>query len=130
MVEKVVIDGDKGIQRMFGRLLESNLRDDLTEIMDDAAGLLQEEMKARAPVRTGNLRDNIIKEDPEVKPDEITLNVGPNKQAFYARFIELGTSKAPPHPFMRQAAKSKQAAVNERVATGIRNLIDREARKQ
>lgn len=128
MVGKVVID-DKEVRHMFARLLGSKLRPDLVEIMDEAGDLVQAEMKARAPVRTGNLRDNLIKEEPEVKADEIALNVGPNERAWYSRFIELGTSKQAPHPFMRQAAKAKEAAVNDHVAKGIAALIDREARK-
>jgi HK97 gp10 family phage protein len=125
----VVIDGDKEIQRMFARLLESELRDELTEIMDEAGEIVLAEVKQRAPVRTGKLRDNIVKEDPTVKADEITLNVGPNREGFYGYFLEAGTSKLAPHPWIRPAHKAAKPKVDRFVADEIAKLIDREARK-
>lgn len=58
-----------------------------------AARLLQEDMQARAPIRTGFLRRSIrfsVKFKPQDNKATLRIRVGPSSKAFYARFIERG----------------------------------------
>lgn len=58
-----------------------------------AARLLQEDMQARAPIRTGFLRRSIrfsVKFKPQDNKASLRIRVGPSSKAFYARFIERG----------------------------------------
>lgn len=59
-------------------------------------GKWADEMAAVVPVATGKLRDSIQ----QVEPGGITFG-----DAFYWRFLEYGTSKMAPQPFVRPAMK-------------------------
>jgi HK97 gp10 family phage protein len=61
-----------------------------------------EKAQANAPVRTGKLREEITYKL-EVQEDVVEGIVGVGKEAFYARFIEMGTSKMAARPFLRPA---------------------------
>lgn len=64
-------------------------------------------MKRRAPVDTGNLKKNIRTHDHGTKGDTVTFTVDVTRKAFYGKFLEFGTVKLVPKPFMRPAAESK-----------------------
>ncbi len=78
--------------------------------MDRACSFAAEQARANAPRRTGTLADNI---DYEVVPvrDNVEGRVGirggamsaSQGEAFYGRFIELGTKRQPARPFLRPA---------------------------
>ncbi|WP_252498705.1 MULTISPECIES: HK97-gp10 family putative phage morphogenesis protein [Bacillus] len=70
-----------------------------------------------------HIKDNITVSSPqETKDSEIFVSVGPNKKVAYrARFLEYGTSKMSPHPFIEKSvdtAEGKATDVMERIITG------------
>ena len=77
----------------------------------------------------GHLRDNIRVRRARAKTDGkivFTINTG---NAFWGYFLEFGTVKMPPHPFMRPAFDAtREAAVNvqiEELKTGIERVAKR-----
>lgn len=62
---------------------------------------LQRIAKRSAPVDTGNLRNSITRTTTS-RGDEITTEVGPTVN--YGRFVEYGTSRMRPQPYMMPAA--------------------------
>jgi HK97 gp10 family phage protein len=66
--------------------------------------------QANAPVRTGAMRDAITY-TLEVQENAVEGIVGVGKGAFYARFIELGTSKLAARPFLRPAVFENEAEI-------------------
>lgn len=65
------------------------------------------------PVKTGNLKDAIKKKVEEKFTHIVGTVYVDQAQAPYAKFLEFGTSKAAPRPFMRQARKISEDAVNK-----------------
>lgn len=76
--------------------------------MSEAAEEMAERIRARAPERTGMLASRIYVSLAPVGPGDQVLNVRSPVgwiviDVFYARYVEYGTSLAPPHPFVRPA---------------------------
>ena len=91
--------------------------EDLTERIDRAVGSLDEKVtagleiigeeivadaKAFAPVKTGRLRDSIGKR-------VAGLNLEVYADADYAAYVEYGTGRTSPHPFLRPALEANRA---------------------
>ncbi|TKI02765.1 HK97-gp10 family putative phage morphogenesis protein [Martelella alba] len=95
-----------------------------------AATVFKDEAVRRAPERTGKLKRNIVVltqrdkdgsivsgvhvrgTNPQTGNSDNKMKTGARNNAFYWRFVELGTSKMPPVPFIRPAydAKTEEAA--------------------
>jgi HK97 gp10 family phage protein len=65
------------------------------------------EARARANKKTGLLRRSIYTKDGGVVGPNIVFSVNLKRNAFYGKFLEFGTSKMHPYPWMRPAAESK-----------------------
>ena len=111
------------------------------------AKIIQAEIKARAPVDTGFLRDNIVISRTFNSNGE-TVKVGPNEDAFYARFLEFGYTlrtrktststsrsrsvyerrgtggKVTAKPFIEPAYLAKRAEVKEAITEAIKEAIN------
>lgn len=72
-------------------------------------------------VQPGFARDS-LRTITTVSPDRqrATALMGPRKKAFYATsFVEIGTSRAPPHPWLRPAFYSTQEAQKAALAAKL-----------
>ena len=69
-------------------------------VLEKTAGDVQGDAQALAPVDTGNLRSSISR-DVTRDADGITAEVGPT--ASYGAYVEFGTSRNPPQPYLRPA---------------------------
>ena len=81
----------------------------------------------------GALRDSIRVRGVNYRRGRLTGGIvagGSNKKSgvdtFYARFVEFGTVKMAPHPFLRAAAYGMTAEETEAFATYISGRLDRE----
>lgn len=75
-----------------------------------------EEMRATVPVESGKLRDSIR----QVEPGGITMG-----DAFYYRFLEYGTSRMAPRPFVRPAMKRIRTPARKDASKRAIDLISR-----
>lgn len=119
--------------------------------------VIQKSAKAKVPVKTGALRDNIIvvrKDKRRLRPGEEGVDVtvryrfktyvdsrGNRKKnrvgaqykvhgpLFYARFIEFGTSKMQAKPFLRPAYEEAKGALPEIFRKELTAAIDQAVRK-
>ena len=109
----------------------------LREATRAGANVLKEEVVeavrqvvSRAPVRRGKLRRNVVilsrrsrdggmesgvhirGVNPDTGNSDNTMKADNPRNAFYWRFVEMGTVNMPPHPFVRPAfdVRSEQAA--------------------
>ena len=99
------------------------------------AAVFQKEMRLRAPVRQderpmgskqrmpGYLKKHISRRGKPTADGGFEVQIAPLKSAFYARFLELGTSHQGATPFMRPTFDNKTAAAEEAFATAMRNDI-------
>lgn len=70
--------------------------------MDRAAAFAAEQARGNAPVRRGILKSDVT-HLVEAKGNIVTGLVGVKKRAYWAWFVELGTSKMAAQPFLRPA---------------------------
>ena len=93
----------------------------LREATRAGANVLKEEVVSRAPVRRGKLRRNVVVlsrrsrdggmesgvhirgVNPDTGNSDNTMKADNPRNAFYWRFVEMGTVNMPPHPFVRPA---------------------------
>lgn len=88
---------------------------ELQAVLHAATEPIAEAARSRAPVATGRLRESIeVSNEPEG-------SVGV-KMAWYGRFVEHGTVKAPAHPFLVPAAEAGKNVVADAVTAWLRSL--------
>ena len=129
------------------------LKRKLKVLGDEAAGVLekavlagakiiQEDASRRAPRRTGKLSRSIGIEVKEKARNKVSVDIGPRREAFYGKFVELGHAlvrgrrKAqkkvigyvPARPFLRPAFDTNVAAAKRAVADTLRAALGRVVR--
>ncbi|VYT92827.1 hypothetical protein [Metakosakonia massiliensis] len=127
--------------------LETLSRAQNNKVLRDAtragAEVLKEEVIARAPVRTGKLKKNVVVVtqksrrrgeissgihirgvNPQTGKSDNTMKAGNRRNAFYWRFVEMGTVNMPPHPFIRPAFDVCQDQATEVAMRRMNRAID------
>ncbi|MCU2437586.1 HK97 gp10 family phage protein [Enterobacter hormaechei subsp. xiangfangensis] len=127
--------------------LEALSRAENNKVLRDAtragAEVLKEEVIARAPVRTGKLKKNVVvvtqksrRRDeissgvhirgvnPRTGNSDNTMKAKNPRNAFYWRFVEMGTANMPPHPFVRPAFDVRQEQATEVAMRRMNQAID------
>ena len=87
--------------------LSKDLESVETESIQEICDMLVEKAQSKAPVDTGFLRDNIVVESVSAGKGVVT------SQADYSIYVEEGTSRQSPQPFMEPA---RLEAENEAIA--------------
>ncbi len=82
----------------------------LVQRMDAVGQFVTEQAKAKAPVKSGRLRNNITYEL-DAREDYVECRVGVRKKIFWAYFMEFGARKVPAHPFLRPAVWQNKATI-------------------
>lgn len=130
------LDGWAEIKQRFADLPDKMMKRVLTQAMREAANLIKDEAKMHCPVDTGALRDSIRTVARRGTPTRVVFNVVAGgeftaskqekygiKSPYYALFVERGTIKAPPHPFMRPAIEQGAQAAIDRVVMGVSDRL-------
>lgn len=90
------------------------------------ARVFLEEIKLRAPRRSGNLADSVLityDQEESVSGKTATYVVTFNKKAWYARLLEYGTSKMAAMPFIRPSYEAKKAEAGRAVVDKISEVV-------
>lgn len=127
--------------------LEALSRAENNKVLRDAtragAEVLKEEVIARAPVRTGKLKKNVVvitqrsRRRGEISSgihirgrnmrtgnSDNTMKANNPKNAFYWRFVEMGTVNMPPNPFIRPAFDVRQEQATAVAMRRMNQAID------
>ncbi|HDT5880956.1 TPA: HK97 gp10 family phage protein [Klebsiella pneumoniae subsp. pneumoniae] len=106
------------------------------------AEVLRQEVIDRAPEKTGKLKKNVVVTQKSRRRGEIssgvhirgvnprtgnsdnTMKASNKRNAFYWRFVELGTSTAPAHPFVRPAFDTRQEEAAQAAMNRMNKAID------
>jgi HK97 gp10 family phage protein len=91
----------------------------VTRGLQAEASATVEDAKSRAPVRSGALRDGIHTET--LSPT--SLKVSTDDKTTYAGFMEFGTSRISPRPFMTPASESAKARLPKTVGDAIKEAL-------
>lgn len=98
------------------------------------ARVIANEAKRLVPVDTGNLKKNIrtanLKPNqPGIQETAVGVRVKGKESPFYWTFLEFGTAKMAPKPFLRPAFESKKVEAAERIKEQLGKRLDAEAKK-
>ncbi|HCC2943788.1 MULTISPECIES: HK97-gp10 family putative phage morphogenesis protein [Klebsiella pneumoniae complex] len=107
------------------------------------AELLRQEVIDRAPEKTGKLKKNVVVVtqkshrrgeissgvhirgvNPRTGNSDNTMKASNKRNAFYWRFVELGTSTAPAHPFVRPAFDTRMEEAAQVAMQRMNQAID------
>lgn len=139
----IKIDGLKELGQAMRGLTEDVNKRIARAATGAAAQVIRKQAIQNAPVDTGNLKRNIIAK--RLPPAEtsltsehiVTVRQGKVtkkqkekglKDAFYGRFVEFGTVKAPAQPYLRPAFDSKKEEAVRAMTDRLKARIDREYR--
>ncbi|NWG09034.1 MAG: HK97 gp10 family phage protein [Nitrososphaerales archaeon] len=89
----------------------------LDEFKDEAARLIAQKARGKAPVRTGRLRDSI-----KVVGERVEV------QAVYGSYVEYGTGKMEARPFLRPAVRESMGDLRRILASEFQDMLRRESR--
>lgn len=107
------------------------------------ANVLKKQIVNNAPVSSGNLKKSIYVSTKASSSGFVTSSVDirgrkrPNKNKkpdgksypFYWRFVELGTSRMPPTPFIRPAYAAKEKEATELILSVFNKALDEALKK-
>lgn len=117
---------DKGEElRAKFKAMEADIRQNvLARAVAPAAAFVKEAIFARAPVETGLLASGIEIVPLAESADRYVLGIQMSREAFYWKFLEFGTKRMPPHPFIRAGFYSSRAQARNEMRDGIRDGVE------
>lgn len=132
----------KGVSQLRKKLtvtLPKRVEDATRKAMEKGADELVAMMKRLAPVDTGDLQMSIswtwgkapkgsvalAKSEPDSKGMRITVFAG-NREAFYARWQEFGTSEMPAKPFFFPSWRALRKRIRSRIVRDMKKAVQAE----
>lgn len=102
------------LERLENKALAESVR---AEALNKGAEILKEEVIKQAPKRFGELKKSI-----SITPEneKVVVHTG---DAFYAHFLEFGTTKMSAKPFMEPAFNAKKEEIQEAMAEVIKREL-------
>lgn len=113
-------------------------RNGLRAAVNAGAEVIRKDAVSRVPVDTGRLKKSIYKKQIREKSNNLqqTFFVGArngkkyrqaDKDAYYWRFLEFGTSKLPARPFLRPAFDARKNDAVDAIGRKLKERIDKYA---
>lgn len=102
-------------ERLFVEGLAQGLELRASKVLDETAENVRRSAKNRVPVRTGRLKSSIRTQQPEPLKRVVLADTHHNPSDSYAIFVEKGTSKMPPRPFLGSSVDDSQDSFFKKV---------------
>lgn len=112
-----------GIERLRDRLeqLPDEIKAGLRDAVREAAEAIRDDVRRQVPVDTGRLRSAV---GIDYRDEGLTARVGwSDPAAYYARFVEFGTSSQPAKPSLGTAAQIERSKLPRRVRDEVRRSL-------
>ena len=131
------LNGAKEVARVLNQLPDELSAKVLNSALRSGTNIIKKEIIAKAPVsdeqseknkKYGHLKDNIRVSAVKKTKDRIELALH-NRKAFWALFIEFGTSKTPARPFMRPALDANADKAIRKIVETLSKGLDKTAEK-
>ena len=81
----------------------------------EAGDVVKEAIQKETPIRSGKLKESINVSRVKNKDGAKRVEVGPNKDVFYSRFVEFGTVKMKANPFMARGYETSKENAMETI---------------
>lgn len=107
-MEVVRVDANKLLERID----EDAIKEAIQRAIVKGCLQIEADAKGYCPVDTGNLRASIT-----TKIEELSGEVGTNVE--YAEFVEMGTVKSAPQPFLYPALKQNQEKIKREIKKAL-----------
>ena len=133
MIVGVEIDGVRETRARLGALTRKMQRGALRNTWRKGGRVIEKKARTLAPEDEGDLKRG-IGTSVKATNTELRADIGvrlrrPGAPARYYGFVELGTSRLPPRPFLRPALKSAGGEAVRKIAGELRSDINRIAAK-
>jgi len=129
------VEGVRELNRRLETLPVKIQRKIVRQALRDGAKVIREEARRRVPVDTGRLRRTLTQRKGKARRGSYSVVVTHNWKRyagtipFYGGYVEHGTRKMPPRPYLRSALDERRDEATRVVIRGIREGIEREVRK-
>lgn len=130
---RVTIEGLPELRAKFSELADKGQKQVLRGAIAEGAKVVVKEAKRLVQVDRGDLQ-KAIKQSTRTSSGRTTAQrteatIGFEKDEYYGKFVELGTSEMPAEPFLRPALEGKAQEVLDTIGKGFKKHIDRVAAK-
>ena len=86
----------------------------------EAGDVVKEAIQKETPIRSGKLKESINVSRVKNKDGAKRVEVGPNKDVFYSRFVEFGTVKMKANPFMARGYETSKDSAMETIEKNLK----------
>ncbi len=117
MTIKIIVKDKEIIEKL--KKMENQIIKVMGKALEESAEIVREEAFIKAPKRRGELARKLMIS----KIKHSSIDIGPDKESFYGRFLELGTVKLSARPFLRPALDSKKSEVIAKFIEVIKRFI-------
>ena len=103
--------------------MESAAADVLMSAAKAGGNIALDDAKQNCPVATGALKNSLKLEEGKATQTKADVKVNYDKIIKYGAFVELGTTKNPANPFLRNAVDKNLDKINEKVIEKICDAV-------
>lgn len=86
----------------------------------EAGDVVKEAIQNETPVRTGTLKNSITVSRVKTKDGMKQVEVGPDDEGWYGKFVEFGTVKIRANPFMGRGYETSKEKAMDTIAENLR----------
>lgn len=133
MAEGIEIEGLEECIKQLEEVLPKEARNLARSAVQGVAMQVRNEMRKKAPRRTGRLRRSIKAKRNRPHYDQVSSDVFVDNKAFYWRFVEYGTQKEAAHPFVQPTVEEIGPKIpdlfREQMGIKLERLMVRKANK-
>lgn len=90
------------------------------QALREAGEIVRQAIKQEAPQRTGTLKKSIETSGVKTKDGVKHVEVGPDKEGWYGKFVEFGTVKMKANPFMARGYENSKDWAVDKIAEELR----------
>ncbi len=90
------------------------------QALREAGEIVRQAIKQEAPQRTGTLKKSIETSGVKTKDGVKHVEVGPDKEGWYGKFVEFGTVKMKANPFMARGYENSKDRAVDKIAEELR----------
>ena len=113
------IDGMENLLAEIEKLGQKGSRIE-NKALREAGDVVKESIKKEVPVRTGKLKQSITASRVKTKDGVKRVEVGPDKDGYYGKFVEFGTVKMKANPFMSRGYETSKEEAMEAIEKNLK----------